>query len=515
MRAAVLDLGSNSFHILIAEAGEDGSISPIVREREMLHLGAVVTEHGHLPEEDIQRAVDTVTHFADLARRTGADPLLPIATSALRDASNGPEVVARLSEAMGVEVRTIDGMTEASFGYHGVRASVVPQGDPLLVMDLGGGSLEFSIGEGDEVTWAASLPLGVGRIAAQAVRNDPMTEGDRARIRTLVDEALLPILDELTGREIGDVVAVGGTVRALARVIAADLSDWLPASLNMFRMTAVRVGQWAERLAGMDLDQRLAVDAMKESRADHLHVAATIVAAVLDRVGIADLMVSDWGMREGALRETFGLPIPASGRELRDNAVGRLRRLFVSDDRAAHFDHVAFLSGQIFDQTTALHGLGEAERELLHDAAMLHDIGEAIALRGHHKHSAYLLENSEIRGFSPAEMAVLCTLLRFHKSNGINTKFPPYVALRTDRQQHVQKLLPLLQLADGLDRSRDQTVRDLTMTMGEGVVDVRLQGTDLHTAHGEVLRKAGLFERTFGVKVRLVDLDADAPAASS
>ncbi len=509
MRAAVLDLGSNSFHILIAEAGDDGSISPVVREREMLHLGAIVTEHGHIPEEHILRAVEVVTHFADLARRTGADPLLPIATSALRDATNGPEVVARLSAAMGAEVRTIDGMTEASFGYHGVRASVVPKGDPLLVLDLGGGSLEFSIGEGDEVTWATSLPLGVGRIAAEAVRNDPLTDGDRARIRARVDEALLPVLDELTGREINDVVAVGGTVRALARVIAADLSDWLPASLNMFRVPAVRFGQWAERLAVMDLDQRMAVEAMKESRADHLHIAALIIAAVLDRVGIADLMVSDWGMREGALRETFGLPIPSSGRDLRDQAVGRLRRLFVSDDRSAHFDHVAKLSVQIFDQTHELHGLGEEDRELLHDAAMLHDIGEAIALRGHHKHSAYLLENSEIRGFSPGEVGVLCTLARFHKSKGIAPSFPPYASLRGDRQQRVTKLLPLLQLADGLDRARDQNVHDVNMKILDGVVEVRLRGEDLHTAPGEVLRKADLFERTFGVEVRLIDLAAE------
>ncbi len=505
MRAAVLDLGSNSFHILVAEAGDDGSISPILREREMLHLGEVVTTHGHVPDEHVRRAVETVAHFADLARRTGADPLLPIATSALRDAANGPEVVALLSEAAGAPVRVIDGETEAHFGYHGVRASVVPRGEPLLVLDLGGGSLEFSVGHGDEVVWSTSLPLGVGRIAARAVRNDPLTGEDRDRIRAAVDDALLPVLGELSEFRIADVVAVGGTVRALARIIAADLSDWLPASLNMFRVPAVRFGQWAERLAGMDLDQRLAVEAMKERRADHLHVAALVMAAVLDRVGIADLMVSDWGMREGALRDAFGLAIPASGTELRDQAVDRLRGLFVADPR--HFDHVALLADRLFEQTVPLHGLGDEDRQVLRYAALLHDIGEAIALRGHHKHSAYLLENSEIRGFSPGEMGMLCTLARFHKSRGISPDFAPYRALRADRRQAVELLLPLLQLADGLDRSRDQSVEELELEIGDGVVDVRLHGADLHTSPGELLRKADLFERTYGVEVRLVDLD--------
>ncbi len=512
MRAAVLDLGSNSFHILVAEASEDGAITPVLREREMLHLGALVTEHGHVPDEDADRAVAVVAHFTDLARRTGADPLLPIATSALREAENGPEVVARLSEAAGTDVRVIDGTTEARMGFRGVRASVVPGREPLLVMDLGGGSLEFALGRGDDVLWSASLPVGVGRIAARSVRNDPLSDGDRRRIREAVDEALLPVLRELEQHEIGDVVAIGGTVRALARVVAASLSDWLPASLNMFRVPAVRFGQWAERLANMDLDERLAVEGMKENRADHLHVAALIIAAVQDRLGIAELTVSDWGMREGALRDAFGLPLPETGSELRSAAVLRLRNLFVAHD-ANHLDHVATLAVRLFDDLTELHGLGDAERELLRHAAELHDIGEAIALRGHHKHSAYLIENSEIRGFSPGEVGILCTLARFHKSRGIKSGFPAYAALRGDRQDAVQKLLPLLQVADGLDRSRDQAVHDVEMTVLEDAVEIRLHGEELHTAQPEVLRKTDLFRRTFGLPVRLVDVDATEGAA--
>lgn len=509
MRAAVLDLGSNSFHILVAEAGVDGAITPILREREMLHLGALVTQHGHIPRDAADLAVTTVAHFAELARRTGADPVMPIATSALRDASNGPEVVARLSEAAGSPVRVIDGETEARLSYRGVRASVVPREEPVLVMDLGGGSLEFAVGRGDEVEWGASLPIGVGRIASASVRNDPPTRKDRDRIREQVDAALLPILGALQEHQVGDVVAVGGTVRSLARIIAMDTSDWLPASLNMFRIPSVRFGQWAERLATMNNEERLAVEGMKDTRADHLHVAALIMAAVLDRLGIAELMVSDWGMREGALRDAFGLPLPASGDDLRTQAVQRLRNLFVAHD--PHLDHVAKLAVRIFDDTSALHGLGATERDLLHHAALLHDLGESIALRGHHKHSAYLIEHSEIRGFSPGEVGIMCTLARFHKSRGINTKFPAYSSLRQDRKTVVDRLLPLLQIADGLDRSRDQAVQDVTLTVGQDAVQIRLHGQELHTAMPELLRKTDVFHRVYGLPVELVDLDAAMP----
>lgn len=512
MRAAVLDLGSNSFHILVAEASEDGAITPILREREMLHLGAVVTEHGHIPDANADAAVATVAHFVELARRTGADPIMPVATSALRDATNGPEVVARLSEAAGTPVRVVDGETEARLGYRGVRASVVPRAEPVLVMDLGGGSLEFAIGEGDEVQWSATLPLGVGRIAASVVQNDPPTRKDRQRVQRHVDDALAPILRELERRDIGDVVAVGGTVRALARVIAVDAAEWLPASLNMFRVSAPRFDEWAERLSAMTYEERLAVEGMKDTRADHLHVAALIMSAVLERCGIADLVVSDWGMREGALRDAFGLPLPPSGEALRANAVRRLRNLFVAHD--PHLDHVATLSLRIFDDLQELHGLGPEARVLLEHGALLHDLGEAIALRQHHKHSAYLIEHSEIRGFSPGEVGVLCSLARFHKSRGTKLDFPAYAALGTERREIVDKLLPLLQIADGLDRSRDQAVQDVTVTLVEDAVEVRLHGNELHTAFGEVLRKTDLFHRTYGLPVRLVDVDADDASAA-
>lgn len=503
MRAAVLDLGSNSFHILVAEAGSDGAITPILREREMLHLGALVARHGHIPAGDADRAVATVAHFSELARRTGADPVMPIATAALREATNAAEVVARLSEAAGEQVRVVDGETEARLSYRGVRASVVPSTEPVLVMDLGGGSLEFAIGHGDEVEWGVSLPLGVGRIMAAAVQDDPPTAADFDRIRTLVDAALSPVLDDLRRHREGDVVAVGGTVRALARIIAMDSSEWLPASLNMFRVQVEAMRDWSHRLGAMSLDERLTVAGMKDTRADHLHVAAVILAHALDRLDITEVTISDWGMREGVLRDAFGLPLPDSGADLRDLAVQRLRNLFVGDD--PHLDHVARLALRVFDDTRQLHRLGDPERELLRHAALLHDLGESIALRGHHKHSAYLIEHSEIRGFAPGEVGVLCSLARFHKSRGIQGDFPAYASLSEARRSSVDRLLPLLQLADGLDRSRDQTVTDVTLTVTDDAVEIRLDGQELHTAVPELLRKTDLFQRTYGLPVVLMD----------
>ncbi len=150
-----------------------------------------------------------------------------------------------------------------------------------------------------------------------------------------------------------------------------------------------------------------------------------------------------------------------------------------------------------------LHELGDHERELLWCGAALHDVGESLALRGHHRHGAYLLEHAELRGFAPTEAAMLCSMVRFHRSRGLSSSYPPYGSLRKGDRRTVDRLVALLQVADGLDRARDQAVRRLEVARDDGHVDVRLRGDELHVAEAEVERKTHLFERVFGVDLRV------------
>jgi len=507
-RLAALDLGSNSFHILVADVLPDGFIQPVLREREMLHLGGVVAEHGRIDGSHLASAVATVRHFAELARRTGVDHLLPIATAAIRDAENADEVVAALSEAAGVPVRVVDGGVEAALAYRGVRAACVFHDEPVLCVDLGGGSLELAIGSRADLLWRVSLPIGVSRLEAALVRKDPLSNKDRQRIRDAVDEAVLPILPQLQEHAWQEVALLGGTVRALARVMLADTSPaWQPMSVNMTLLPAVRFGQWAEKLAVMTAEERSAVRGMKSKRAEHVHIAALILAAVFDRVGIADVRVSDWGLREGAILEAVGMDTVPDRATLRRRAASRLRESFVPDD--PHLEHVAHLAVRLFDDLRDIHGLDDRDRDLLANGALLHDLGEAINLRGHHHHGAYLLEHSEIRGFSPNEVAMLCSLVRFHKSRGLSEDYPPFASLRSDRQDRVRRMVPILQLADGLDRARDQGVHDVTCSVTDDRVLIEVHRDELHVSLDELHRKTWLFERTFGVEVEVADVDGN------
>lgn len=500
MRLSVLDLGSNSFHVLIADLDDDGSVLPVGREREMLHLGAVVAQHGHVPDDHRRRAVEVVAHLTELAGRLGAERRLAVATSALRDAANGPEVVAEMEAVTGTPIRIIDGEEEARLAYHGVRASVAVEDEPLLVLDLGGGSLELVLGTEAEVLWATSVDVGVSRLSAWLERDPPKGR----EIRTLHDhvhQLVAPHRETIAAHAPAGVVAVGGTIRALARIVAAEQGTWLPATLNQLPMAADEVTAARNRLMAMDLGARMAVPGMKAKRADRIHVAATIVTAALEALDLDGFLVSDWGLREGALIQAVGAATPPTPTELRRREVHRMQRQFTPDD--AHLPHVADLAVALFDGTRHLHDMDGADRELLWCGAAMHDVGETLALRGHHKHGAYLLEHAELRGFSPRDTAMLCSVVRFHRSRGLSTTFEPYAALRKKDRRRVDQMVALLQVADGLDRARDQAVRDVRVSLEDGVLDVVLLGNGLHVAEAEVERKTHLFERLFDVDMRV------------
>lgn len=506
-RRSVLDLGSNSFHVLVADLGEDGTVVPVGREREMLHLGTVVAEHGHVPDDHRRRAVEVVAHLTELAGRLGAQERLAVATSALRDAANGAEVVAEMEAATGTPIRMIDGIEEALLGYRGVRASVAVDDEPLLVLDLGGGSLELVVGTADQVSWSTSLDLGVSRLSA-SLRKDPPKPKEVRALQDHVRDTVAPWADRITDSEADHAVAIGGTVRAMARVVAAESDTWLPATMNQLTVTRAAIEDLRDRLVTMDADDRADVKGMKSRRADRIHVAAIILATTLETLGLDRFRVSDWGLREGTLLESVDGTVPASAAALRRREIERMHRQFAPTDAPAqrsrdHQTHVADLAVRLFDGTRSLHGMGDADRERLWFGAALHDLGESLALRAHHKHGAYLVEHAELRGFSPEETAMLCSMIRFHKSRGLSTSFEPYHALPRDTRKRVEQMVALLQVADGLDRARDQAVTDLTVTHSDDRADVLLHGDALHVARAEVERKTRLFERVFDIDLQI------------
>ena len=495
MRSAVLDLGSNSFHLLLADL-EGRSVTPVLREREMLHLGRVVERHGAIPDDARQEAVETVGRFGRLARHHGAQEITAIATAALRDSRNGPEVIRELSDAAGTRVRVLDGLEEASMAYAGVRAAVAVREEPILVLDLGGGSLELACGDGDEVTFAESVRLGASRLTA-LVENDPLSSGDLELLRERVDACIEPLLPAVHTAGARDTIAIGGAARALGRMVAARHGIWLPSTVNQFQLRYEQLDELTDELLARDVEGRKQLPAMKSRRADHLHVGALVLRRTLELLDLPAVRISDWGLREGILLDLHHSTAPPTAEELRRREVSRVRTTFVADD--PHPAHVAALAQQLFDATGDLHRLTACDRELLGHAAALHTVGEMIALRRQHLHGAYLVQNAELRGFSPTEIAMLTTLVRFHHSRGIDPGYAPFASLTTEDRRRVENLLALLQVADALDHPRDQTVSISRVEQRAGAVEVTIRGPHLDDLEDELARSSRLFVRVLDV----------------
>ncbi len=306
LRIGVLDLGSTSFHLLVADATPEGVIERVLRERTMLRLGALIGDGAHIPEAVCVRAVETARQLADMARNAGADLLLPIATSAIRDTENGQDVAEQLGAAIGVPTRVISGIEEARLTFSAFRHRLEVGSRLALGVDLGGGSLELITGDDRDVRWETTLPLGTARLHAELVHHDPMTRDERRALRARVRERLADYREAIERWTPQPAIASGGSLRALARLAAAGEGRDPEASIQGRFLAAAEIRELTRSLARSVQAQRLRLPGMSRRRADLVPTGAVILDTVVDALHLRGLTVSDWGLREGVILETLG-----------------------------------------------------------------------------------------------------------------------------------------------------------------------------------------------------------------
>ncbi|GAC1534184.1 MAG: Ppx/GppA phosphatase family protein [Marmoricola sp.] len=518
MRIAALDLGSNSLHLLVVEARADGTFEPLCQEKEMLRLGDVVSRTGRVTEAALATLLVTVGRFAALAEANGAQEVVARATAALRDADNGAEVVDRIHAATGVRVEVISGVEEARLIFGAVRSSVVIDPAPALCLDLGGGSLEVMVGDREGLRWATSVRLGVARLTAELVHSDPLSSADRRRLRQLITSVLAPVVDEAAPFEPKMLIGSSGTLGDLAGM-AASRSGPLPMSLNQLTVTRDQLEEVHEEILRRPVASRRRMAGLDSRRADLIPAGSMVLMTALDLFGLETLTVSDWALREGIVIDAIGhhdaVDWNGDVAAIRRSSVLNLCRRCSWDER--HGRQVASLALSLFDQLHAVHGLGPADRELLEFSAFLHDIGEHVAVEGHHKHTAYLIEHGRLRGFDPVEVAMLACLGRFHRRGEPKTSYGPFGGLESADRERVTRLVTLLRLADGLDRSHLATVERLHVGIAEdGGVSIGIEADgDADLQLWGLRRKRDLFQRVFDRSISAVEVRELPLAAAS
>ena len=510
MRIAALDLGTNSFHLLVADVHADGHFEPLMREKAMLRLGDVVTREGRITDAAADEAVATVRRFKLMADAADAAELHACATSAIRQASNGDAVVDRIEEEAGIDVEVISGLREAELIFGAIRSSVMLEPAPALCFDLGGGSVEVMVGDAGGLQWATSENLGVGRLTGEFVTTDPLSKDERRQLRRHLVEHLEPVARQVEPYEPKLFVGSSGTLEDIAHMVAARRDGEVPTSLNQLTFTRDEFAPLHKELLGSTAEERLRFEGLEARRVDLIAAGSLFLDTAMEVFDFDELTVSEWALREGIVLDAIRRHDPADWsddpRAIRRASVQGLARRCNWNEQ--HARQVAKLALALFDGTSTLHDMGSDERELLEYAALLHDIGEHVSPTGHHRHGAYLVQHGRLRGFSPEEVQLLAAIARWHR-RGNPTAGDDFGLVDESR---LRRLCALLRLADGLDRGRASVVDDLEVRVGPALVVVKIHShTDAELELWGARRKRDLFEKVFD---RDLELTADvSPAA--
>jgi exopolyphosphatase/guanosine-5'-triphosphate,3'-diphosphate pyrophosphatase len=300
-RVAVLDLGSTSFHLLVAEVSDDGMLRRVERERIMLRLGAELGDDSRIPPAVGRLAVESARILRRIAEEAKAQHLIPVATSALREAENGRQIGDEIAAVLGTPVWTLDGEQEARVIFAALRHRLGLGAEPTLGIDLGGGSVEFAVGDADDVWWETTLRLGVARLHGEMVRSDPMTPQEADRIRERTRALLGPQREAIADQQPVRCAAVGGTVRSLARLLLARRRQRSSRGFGVLKIALSELEQLTTALLQSSHEVRLAMPGMNSRRADLLPTGGLVLSTMLAELGYGEIALCDWGLREGMI----------------------------------------------------------------------------------------------------------------------------------------------------------------------------------------------------------------------
>lgn len=500
LRAAAVDVGSNAIRLLVAEFSSPKTYEVLRAERNAIRLGHGVFVSGHLSPKVTADAVRVLSGYASQMKELGVTRHRAVATSAVRESSNGKGFLARVRKASGLELEVISGSEEARLVCRAVASRLNLGTGVWMMADLGGGSVEVSLADGTGVLWSESHTMGSVRLLEE-LAGSSMAPGGFLRLLQEYAETLR-VPSGLVDQRPAGFIATGGNMETLAQMAAA-----VPGADGVARLPVSTLSRLIRQLARLSYKERVTQLGLREDRADVILPAAIVYERLARLSGLKEITVPFVGVREGIVldladRSATGLA-PAGAREQQvQQACLTLGRKYRFDE--AHGIHVARLALDLFDQLPHIHRLGEGERAILQAAALLHDIGSFVSYNRHHKHSLYLIQNADLPGFAPAQIQLAAGVARYHRRNMPKLEHEAYAALDLRGRATVSKLAAFLRLADALDREHRQKVRGLKAKVSGGLLVLALSGEgDLLLEGWALKRKADLLKKTYGLSVEV------------
>ena len=539
MKFAAIDIGSNSIHLVIVRAEPGQHLDIIDREKEMARLGSGTLRAHKLSKQAIERAVKTLRRFKRIAEANRVDLIIATATAPLRESHNADEFIEVVRKEVGLDVQVLPGVEEARLIALAVSEVTDFQNRRALIIDIGGGSTEFIITRGGGPELLLSVRLGAVRLTEKFITTDPISHEERERLAGSIRADLTRAVWEINKLGFDFVIGTSGTILNMVSAIvqaesAAHMDD--NAGFEPFNQTVTlsQLKRMNRRLSSMTVRERGRVPGLEKERADIVIAGGLLLETILSELGAKEITSCDWSLREGLILNHLRkhaaeyqatestLDSAKGGSELsaanfaktagpldvRGRSVMSVARRYDYD--APHSHHVAHLATRIFDDTQDLHGMGDYERSLLEYAALLHDIGYHIAHNNHHRHSLYLIKNSEMPGFTGNEIAVMAAVVRYHRGSlpkkTTNTRLrrehEDYLGVERSHRPMVLRLAAILQMADALDRSHRQLVRDVRCEITGTTATIYLEcDTESELELWSADRKARWFREIFRVAV--------------
>ncbi len=507
MKLAILDIGTNSIHLVLAEVEPDTSYKILDRFKDMTRLGEGAFTKRRLSSASMARGLEVVHTLTTLARNKGYERILAVATSAVREARNGGAFIEAIARQTGLAVRLISGQEEARLIYLGVRNSMDLPDSPCLIVDIGGGSVELIVGTRATMVEGHSLKLGALRLKDLYLTADPPTKSSLKTMQAAIDEQLTKALQRCKTKGLDKLVAASGMAANLAEIIHLNRTGKPLPKLNLATVTRKEIGAVRDLLREAPLKTRLGIPGLNPKRVDTLLPAASILHHLMKLTGLEEVTFSDKALREGLLYDFIathreGIRAEQEIPNIRLRSVLQLARRCHYPE--GHSRHVAKLATQLFDQTVRLHEFNDREREWLEYAALLHDVGYLVNARQHHKHAYYLIKNSDLSGLTAEEIELIANIARYHRRALPQEGHTPFKRLQPRHQAVLERLSALLRIADALDRSHFSVIQDLTVKVEKPVIITLRTVGDPELEVWSAQQRADLFQKVFKRSVQFV-----------
>jgi exopolyphosphatase / guanosine-5'-triphosphate,3'-diphosphate pyrophosphatase len=471
---AAIDIGSNSVRLKIARL-HAGHFKEVHEDREVTRLGEGVFSSGLLAPEAMSETVRVLRRFHRAIQECGTDAVKVVATAALRDARNSHAFLEWVRSTTGWTIEIISGLEEARLIHLGIISNTRLGATNVLLVDLGGGSCELTLSREGHIRDTVSLPLGAVRLTSEFLKHDPPRKRELKQLQSFVTREVGRIQNRIRAARVRTVIATSGTADALAG-IASHLArtkgrrSTMPVTREMMRRIV-------KQITRMTIEQRQKVPGIGLRRAEIICAGAMAYAELLERCHLSAFRYSPLGLRDGILAQMAAEHDRStrSGRAIESERWESIKRAVehyrVDMNHALHVREAALL---LFSSLKSVHQLPPEYREWLSAAAMLYEVGDYVNRNGHHRHTYYIIANSEILGYTPQQRRIIGSIARYLGKSRPTPGDGPMNPLSPEEQESIKKASMLLRIARAVNIGRSQTVARMGVSARNGRVSLKL-----------------------------------------